>query len=303
MSHALVYHRGDDIVRSRSFSYPEKDYDLPDVDGHALCRREVCAHCERSPESVLVHLDCCAVFLYQCRGLDKGDVLERLWTLAAWKRPWARAPPLRLHLPAVDLSAIGTQADDPLLSRLKRLPCELIQVIRSYSLHAWLWRLSRVVKMVARSLVMSSMSLSIPLERVAPWRRGEPFKPMARPPPVTRLTIDCDGVSRIEHLDGYPAYSAALGDMDSLAYIILEGAVLSEVSASFRVSISTFDPHIWANEQGWLCPARIILRPEMPPNMGLPKPTATWAMPFLSSLGSLSSRSKHPGVLAESSYC
>ena len=174
-----------------------------------------------------------------------SHVLDRLWTLALWRKPWAGAPRIFLpQQPIIFSESVATVARKFGLPGLARkLPAEIVLMIHGYSEPAALWRLGAALDLAAELNSTTPTTtvdgvVSHSLRRVVSWQRGS--VPMLareqRPLPIIRLTIDAHGIKSIERLpDEEPPPSRAR--FDHLAFIIEHQAGIGpgRVSVSFKV--------------------------------------------------------------------
>lgn len=201
-----------------------------------LCRLRDCKTCSLSPEFVLVHYDCYEIFRQKC-ALQGADALHRLWILAAWRDPWQGARPIFTSSgPVVDIARLQTMGRVCGLPHLHSLPMELLLMIQGYSRHALLWRSVSVLRLADHvSDTEPEPLLVTSLCKVSSWERGGKLEllKLPSPPPVVRLTIDSEGISKIERLSHAPEYSRCC--YDHSAFIVENGASVSGFGVQFKV--------------------------------------------------------------------
>ena len=230
-------------LRPHTLSYPFPDYAygrrVDRVEGldFRLCSSDGCTGCLASSEAATIHSDCFALFRAGCAS---PDALDRLWRVAAWRRPWRTAP--LLDLPdAADLPLFGVRvlAERCGMPRLGSVTAEIVAMIRSHSASAAFWRLACALQL-ARELdsVTDNEPVSMPLRAVGRWRRGCP-PPVASAPdrssPFVRLTIDSHGISEVEGLPDWPEHGPRR--FDHLAFAVLDTDSHAFVVAQFKVAI------------------------------------------------------------------
>ncbi|KAI5924935.1 hypothetical protein F4810DRAFT_700405 [Camillea tinctor] len=223
--------------QTRPFPFPKQGYLTTEVDGFHLCRHPNCKMCTASPEFIPIHYECFEIFRKACI-LESSDALHRLWTIVAWRNPWRKAPPVYLandKLP--DRDSFERVAQMCGMSWLCGFPPELLQMIQDYSAHTLLWRATSALRLAALVAVTSSECLvKIPLCEIVSWRRGgKPDRvspPSPRLLPVIRLTIDADGISGVERLPCYPAYTGE--SQGSFAFIVEQEDDLSGLVAQLK---------------------------------------------------------------------
>lgn len=173
------------------------------------------SHALENPyEAVTTHHDCFSVFIQSC-ALPPRLACERLWKVAIAKRPW----PLNYqNLPAFPLTgayhircseAVRKVASIYKMRRLATFPTELFERIRSYSSgEPIFWR---AVTAMTVALSLSNFPAideqRVGLTKVSHWERGGTIKssgPEGRSTDVLRITLDIDGVRKIERLPQWP---------------------------------------------------------------------------------------------------
>ncbi|KAL7916319.1 hypothetical protein GGI35DRAFT_33567 [Trichoderma velutinum] len=247
---------------SPSLSFPSRDLRTTFVVSHnaietASCNADECGACAASPEAAAAHHGCYEVFMHKCLVDDRQALLRRLLVLASWRRPWKEAQPL--FLPSrVDRHTLDAVAGMFGLPQLCGLPVELLEMIRGYSAHSLFWRsisALRVAAHVSDTRDELQRSEVVALRHVVSWERGgELDKSDSQTlPPIIRLTIDSDGISKIERLSSHPRYSR--GNYTHTAYIVgsendqglSDGVEIELVDGHLRLKLPPDGkvPHIW----------------------------------------------------------
>ncbi|KAL7789021.1 hypothetical protein V8C37DRAFT_411385 [Trichoderma ceciliae] len=209
---------------------------LTRVDGFQLCRYQDCSRCFTSPEFAPVHYDCYVMFK-ENSNIKNPNVLHRtLWIIAAWKKPWLGARPLHLPYRHVDVGGLEIAAEAfglPELSRLSKLPIELLDSIHDYSEDSLLWRCVSALKSAAdASNLDDEPSSIIPLATILSWERYGGIQSAAPKslPPVMRVTMDADSISKVERLAMHPQYAGECHK--HFAYIVTDGDIETEPANS-----------------------------------------------------------------------
>ena len=178
------------------------------------------------------------------------DALDRLWLARLWGRqPWADppVPPLGLTGNSPAISTFLRCAVRCGLPGLTTLPLELLEIIQSLSKPHYIWRYVVALDLATRLSAEPSRPLqSFPLATVASWERGcapvcgEEQGDASRP--MIRLTIDCEGLRKIERLPGRPSYDPRR--FDDLAFVVEEQRYFAAAVAHFKVTnqLSLFYP-------------------------------------------------------------
>ncbi|OTB14314.1 hypothetical protein K445DRAFT_23719 [Daldinia sp. EC12] len=174
-----------------------------------ICDAEsACKACHGSPESATTHEDCFLLFKQRYEAEDMFQrMLQRLWILVAWRIPWRRGPISAIdeeNISIPDISAIGGYA----FPMLRRLPPEIVQLIREYSPDSLLWRFGLALGLFQQLSTPASGDLvSMPLSDCLLWERDSLLAPTScsascssPKPQFIRLTIDSFGIKRIERL-------------------------------------------------------------------------------------------------------
>jgi hypothetical protein len=121
---------------------------------------------------------------------------------------------------------------------MRRLPAEILSMIRDYSASNMIWRFQTVSGLIERfPIATTGPLLSLPLQTVSAWKRGGRVTTVERPDilPVMCLTIDSWGIREIERL----AESLEFGRRrtDGLVFVVLSHESLEGINARFKVKL------------------------------------------------------------------
>ncbi|CCT62986.1 uncharacterized protein FFB20_15730 [Fusarium fujikuroi] len=162
-----------------------------------LCQRNECGRCSKSPPSITIHASCYRVFMKEYR---QKSAMERIWVASCWKFPW-------LHDP-VQLT--------PRLS--------LNNTAKAF------------IQNVAESMSSSEAKIeSYPLASIKSWQRGLPVvcdKGESKEF-VLRLTVDGDGLNKIEKLESWPEYSQVRSNAFAYLFVLPSQAEDSHIDFKF----------------------------------------------------------------------
>lgn len=207
------------------------------VDGFRLCRYPNCEKCAKSPEFVPIHFDCYSIFIKECLVQDT-DALRRLWVRSAWRTPWRGAQPLYLSRQQLASGTLKRTAEICGLPEMCRMPRELVEIIRGYSRHSLFWRCISAIQS-ASYVTRATLEplLTVQLSQVLSWKRGGELKCITSPtpPPIIRLMIDFDGISRVERLFHTPTYSGECSN--SYRSVIQHASLIEGIEAQVKVRI------------------------------------------------------------------
>lgn len=204
------------------------------VDDRLLCRLPGCSDCASAPEFTPIHHDCYKIYLHESK-LESNEALGRLWVAGLWRSPWPKAPVIHLSRPPlIDQKTLERVAEICGIPWLSKLPPELVEVVRKFSLHELLWRSISVIRLVARLSTSSAPLLKVPLDAILSWERGGKLACASSSyPRWVRLTIDPDGISKVERLSERPLYDSTT--TERLAFIVED---LTDVGTELKVSLS-----------------------------------------------------------------
>lgn len=171
---------------------------------------------------------------------DRQILHQQLLVLASRRKPWKQAQPLRLPT-RVDKHTLDAAASLVGLPQLCGLPVELLEMIRDHSAHSLFWRSLSALRLACVSDTRDeSQPQVVALQDVISWERGGRLeRGQSRTlPPIIRLTMDSDGISRVERLSGHPRYSR--GSYTHTAYIVgsIDDLALCQVEAQLAVCTS-----------------------------------------------------------------
>ena len=143
-------------------------------------------------------------------GNQGTNILDELWTIGAWRRPWPYAAQVHLEDagPAsyndAELAMFASMAAVAGLPRLARLPLELRCLIYKLSAHSLFWRSIRCLGLLAMRQPKDPLHLTL-LAQIVSWKRWHPLQlvkvsssliysssPRSYPslPPFIRIAID-----------------------------------------------------------------------------------------------------------------
>ncbi|KAL7949177.1 hypothetical protein V8C42DRAFT_362542 [Trichoderma barbatum] len=223
---------------------------------YLFCRTKRCS-CDSPVEYTTVHLECYQIFLRACDfgKIPKEHALQKLWIFTSWRLPWENAlsmPASSVDIPtdAKSLQIVGQVFG---INFLHRLPHELILTIWRESKDAMFWRCLTIIRLLNEIETMTSELQVAPLDQVLSWHRNGKleFAPVSTMYPITRLTIDQEGIKEVERLPCRPDYT---GDTHhDYTFIVKEGTSLHGIEAQFqdgrlRLRTTQFQfnyPNIW----------------------------------------------------------
>ncbi len=195
--------------------------------------------CALSPECVPIHHDCLVIFTREC-PLAEPEALARLWTIGCYRNPWPKTPLLHLapHGRFVKEAFLEITRICG-LSRLHSLPSELMELIRQLTPHALFWRALSTISLAYLVTTPPQPLLVLPLQDIKTWERGKSVVRISElRRPVIRLTIDSNGIWKIDRLPAPPKYRRD-GTANSHAYIVETEESLSSVQAHLKVRACT----------------------------------------------------------------
>lgn len=191
------------------------------VGAKRLCWATNCRSCTRSPEAVGLHSICFSIFREHCK-VDRA--LDRLWTNLCPQNLWRGAPSLQIdRRPGLEVDLVRDKAKYYGISMLGQLPAELIHQIHKYSESAAFWCCVSALGL-ARELaqVQSDVTLptaSTPLCDVLAWTKGDSAALLSKKcPPYLRLTLDRQGIRKIERFQERPLSSPAGSDKEAFVF-------------------------------------------------------------------------------------
>lgn len=209
-----------------------------------FCRLHSCGICRSSPVSGTVHPLCLRLFLAEGEA-DMPTLLQWLYIVTTWNRPWRGACPLNLE---PDCSALGDIAPTEDLPLLSDMSLELLSMIRGYCASSLLW-LPSTISSLRNELAASQgpNRKEITLLNIQSWtRNGElqldhSFKNLERV--IFCLTFDFRGLRRIQRFSRRP--SGYKPGSDYLAFIIESAQRLSGVVVEFQVGYNLLAKLWW----------------------------------------------------------
>ncbi|KAM7188070.1 hypothetical protein V8F33_010833 [Rhypophila sp. PSN 637] len=253
------------ISHTKPFPYPLVHYTEAKVENKQLCTRPGCelyrlpGFQRRIPEAVTVHYACFSIYMHEAvPTLGRDEAERRLFTTGLYRNPWPRAHPLSLtDTYYMSRSALSKTASISGLPQLGAYPAELLEMIRQSSNHSIFWRTISVIALAERLCATSRNSLLVvPIYEIDSWERGGMLERWTPPDDlptadseldnlsleattslsprraVVRLTIDAEGIQKIELLRDRPPYIRER--TASTAYMVEELATLKGVEAYFQ---------------------------------------------------------------------
>ncbi|KUI63587.1 hypothetical protein VM1G_10402 [Cytospora mali] len=218
---------------TRPFDLPPLGPATTKVNGFLLCQNLRCRTCDTSPECAAVHYQCFKTFVKYCE-LPIYQALDYLWTIAFFRRPWAKTP--RLYLKPqrrVNYGELRRIAYNTDLAGLQSMPLELLDMIRQFSPHTYLWRLITVLDLSRRATTSAQPLSTLALQSIESWKRGEqPAIVLNKSRTAVRIIIDSDGIRKIECLSAQPGFVQESSSHQ--AYIVEEAARLSGVKVHIK---------------------------------------------------------------------
>lgn len=204
-----------------------------------MCRYPGCKTCAASPECQPIHSDCYEIFGKSC-SIGEADALDQLWTFTACKRPWRGVQPIYLSNRGVDMDMVTKIAPLGGLPQLCKLPGELLELIRGYSGSALFWRCSPALRLANLIRTDPEPLVTVPLTEIFSWDRSsgrdERLQIATFQPPIMRMTLDSDGIRKIESLSCIPQYSReCYGDF---AFVVSRRSDVSGVMAHMKVRVA-----------------------------------------------------------------
>lgn len=195
--------------------------------------------CDSSIEYTTVHFECYQIFLRVCNyaKLQQDYALQKLWISTAWRLPWENAffmPASNVYIPTSpkSLELSGQLFGIPFLHRL---PQELLLPIWRESKDSLFWRCMSIIRMVTEFETNTPELQIEPLDQVISWRRNGKLEcaPASAMYPITKLTIDQEGIKKVERLSCRPQYTGETHS-DS-TFIVEEGSSLHGIEAQLQV--------------------------------------------------------------------
>lgn len=146
------------------------------------------------------------------------------------------ARPLRLSsysIPVERLGKAAEQAGETIgLPHLSKLPVELLHTVCDYSNESLLWRYISAINLAAdASTVKDELVSSIQLTAIRSWERHGELRldDPATLPLIMRITMDTDGIRRVERLETVPEYDGECHK--HYAYIVVHEGFIRKITA------------------------------------------------------------------------
>lgn len=193
----------------------------------------------------LVHAECLQIFMRNCAA---ENALDRFWQASIWGRvPWsgARVPALRLPPRAVWHfleTFIYCAAQCGL--RLGHLPQVVVgSILDSLPRPEYFWRCVTAIDLARRLSATAPPPQPlriVPLSRLVAWERGAPPQVASEEsvegaslPPIIRLTVDVDGLKKVERLSSRPQFERQR--FDDQVFVVEREAAFGVAIAYFKV--------------------------------------------------------------------
>lgn len=172
----------------------------------------------------------------KCTSHDK---LDRLYTFASWTRPWSAVSSLHLD-PQTDVRrGIYMLSKFKDMQRIASVPLEIALLIHDYSRLGTIWRYAALLARLRKFSKADTQLRSLSLREMSFWERGGlPTVITGRSRGVIRLTIDSQGLSKIERLSERPNHQA--GSSKALAYVVEPERRLGKITVDFKACITLF---------------------------------------------------------------
>ncbi|KAL6806156.1 hypothetical protein J3E68DRAFT_36877 [Trichoderma sp. SZMC 28012] len=188
-------------------------------------------------ESATLHTECFNLFRRNC---PDDQVAPRLLLAGRWRSPWEGAPKFILTVKSDVTSLIRLAAIACNLPQLELMPMELKRLVfeELITQPCALTRYYSVVSLATDSCRQPlDEHFTMPIAKVAHWERGQ-GPPSAEEvlPPVIRIIIDSQGISRIERLAKRP--EALSQPSDTELYIVESQETLKHVQVHFQSGLA-----------------------------------------------------------------
>ncbi|KAL7958976.1 hypothetical protein V8C34DRAFT_281120 [Trichoderma compactum] len=188
-------------------------------------------------ESATIHTECFNMFRRNC---PDDQAAPRLFLAGRWRSPWEGAPKFILSVKSDVTSLIRLAAIACNIPRLEVMPTELKRLVWE-DLIAQPCAITRYYSVASLAADSSCQPLdgqiSIPIAKVAHWERGQgPASEEEVLPPVIRIIIDYQGISRIERLAKRP--EALSQPSDTELYIVESQEALKHVEVQFQSGLA-----------------------------------------------------------------
>lgn len=176
-------------------------------------------------------------------GIDIGGIKDLMWVAAAWRRPaWSLAF-TRLSVPPLSMVAtkqMGVIARSCGMPQLALLPNEILLTIQKFSIDSAFWQAVQSLVFLKTLMGMKAgPTLTVPFPQVESWERDQSMLPWSRSrlEPIVRITIDVQGIEKVERLPVMPRYSGECSH-DRL-YIVEEEGAFASTSANIKVCLAS----------------------------------------------------------------
>ncbi|KAL6790293.1 hypothetical protein GGI42DRAFT_347120 [Trichoderma sp. SZMC 28013] len=223
-------------------------------------------------ESVTIHAECFNLFRRNC---PDDQAAPRLFLAGRWRSPWEGAPKFILSIKSDVTSLIRLAAIACNIPPLERMPTELKRLVWD-DLIAQPCAITRYYSVASLAADSSCQpfdgQISIPIAKVAHWERGQgPASEEEVLPPVIRIIIDYQGISRIERLAKRPKELSQPSDTE--LYIVESQEKLQHIKVQFQSGLARLRYH----EDGkairfipWDTPSPPVIKHVLSPTAGRP---------------------------------
>ncbi|PSR75357.1 hypothetical protein BD289DRAFT_447826 [Coniella lustricola] len=267
-------HRRFHIWYTKDFKFPELGHLSASTDCFYFCRRPSCAQCANGPDTTTVHVDCLAIFLaysFKIRSIKVKEALFSLHTSDLYRDPWRQAPLLCLQEQAAfDTSVFHFFVSLYDIPQLRTLPAEIREMIRLSSPRTFFWRAVATISAAYSVDLMAPETVHI--RDIGHFNRGEP--PISRlhefesaGPMIIRITIDSDGIRRLERLAERPPSCSE--SSTCLAYIVELEAAIPQKALLLGGRLKLDIPVSWNSLRIWDTPGPPIKHLHFSPRLTL----------------------------------
>ncbi|KAL7932360.1 hypothetical protein V8C35DRAFT_308166 [Trichoderma chlorosporum] len=192
---------------------------------------------EEEPESATIHTDCFNLFRRSCTD---EQAIHRLLLAAVWRSPWAGAAKFEVATTydVTGLIQLAAKACD--MPRLETMPTELKGLVwqELITQPSTVTRYHSVMSLAADSSRQDfNQQATVPIGNVGPWERGQaPANEEQDLAPFIRITIDSQGLKRIERLAQRPELISQASDTE--LYIVENQADLESIKVQFQSGLA-----------------------------------------------------------------
>ena len=209
-----------------------------------LCSKTPCEVCSKSLTAFISHVDC---FNLAKRNLS-NLTLSSLWLVGLYSRLGAglQYPPRRSHWVSPVLAAYMYKVEednfaDFIIGGFGKLSDDVWRTIASYCPDCPLWRYNVAVTWSPENLLRleTSESFTLSLSDLPNWVRGVRLPSFDQLPMTerkfVRMSLDGDGIQRIEYLTSWPEASSIWSPVQGVWYVIESLHLLAHLQFQSRV--------------------------------------------------------------------